>query len=179
MVLDDLIEVVSKLDTQQAIALVDLFPFPEHKATALSVIAQSLAHSDPMKARDLLNRAAELAQGVPDPDRKASAWRSIAVATAIFDVEQALKWAKQIHDPDWRNWTLGDIASVIAKRSVEEAIKIAQQIEDIEERSSALADIAIALAQSDLENALTIAREISDPFYRVQALSEIAQISLR
>lgn len=175
MVLDELIEVLSKIDFQQAIALTDLFAFPERKAVALSVIAQSLTGDNPVKARELLNEAAQLARKVRDPDRQASAWRSICATMALLDIEQALNWARQIHDRDWRNWTLGDIAAIVANSSCDEAIKIAQEIDDLEERSSTLADIAFALASSDFEGALKIAHKIPDAFYRVQALAELAR----
>jgi tetratricopeptide (TPR) repeat protein len=175
MVLDELVEVFSKLDEKQAMALAEMSPFPERKALALSVIAQSLAKKGDTRGKELLDRAAEIVRQIRDPDKQASAWRSVAAAMALFDVEQALNWAKGIRDLDWRDWTLGDISATVADKSVDKALEIAQQINDPEERSSALADIAIALARSDFERAIEIARKIPDPFYRVQALCELAQ----
>jgi len=177
LLLDDLIETLSALDTEQALTLAEMQPFPDRKAVAYGVIAQALlARNEAERAKALLAKAADIARKVKDPDRQASAWRNLATVMACLDAEQALNWARQIRDRDWRDWTFGDIAAVLAERDAETALEVAEQIHDLQERSSALADIAIAIGRTDFSRALSLARQIPDAFYQVQALCQLANL---
>lgn len=177
--LDELVDALAPLDVERALSLVWVFPFPDRKAIALSVIAETLAGKVPRRAEGLLKDALQIARKVKDPDRYASALRGIVTVMAKLDIHEALRLAQSLRDPDWRDWTLGDLAASVAPSDPQKAEEIALQIRDEEERASAFADIVIALALRDFPKAVSLARQIPDAFYRAQALAELMAFLIR
>ena len=168
---------------------VDITPFaPERENPLIARIRQELAQLDDKgKARQLLERALKLAEGIEDPSDRAKALRSIAPELAKMDVavakqlfEQALAMADGIEDEDggWKASTLGHIASELAKVDVEKALQVVEGIEDEHYKAETLGNISPELAKVNVERAVTIADSLDSLIYQVTALIGIARVLL-
>ncbi len=132
--------------------------------TDLLAIASQLFPVDKQTAREAVERAFNLANALFDPQRQSGIFSLIAVATAQYDVDLALKQAEALRTTSEAYWrTVGGIAAIVAKDDLERGLAMMRRIPDkfAPTRCFFLSQTAVDLAHRDLRRALEVARSIS------------------
>ena len=132
----------------------------ERRAQAFGAIAEGMAKAGMVeRAKEVLEQALKVAEGIKDAERRARALAAIAVEMAkagMFD--QSMKVAEGIEDARERAEALREIAGEMAKAGMverakevfDQALKVAKGIENAGWRATALREIAEGMAKAGM-----------------------------
>ncbi len=153
------------------------------RSWALRLIATEWTSIDPARAEDVLEAALDVATGRAPGTAPADIYRdldvrTIAVAWATLNPEQAVAVAGRIYDPAIRAWALREIAAITGDISLHDrAAEAALEVSDPVDRARALREVAVASGNQLLFGEALAALEDVEPVSRAYALSDLAAAS--
>jgi hypothetical protein len=119
----------------------DLAPAEADQATV--AVVRVLARQDPL-------RAADLVEGISEPNQQRNAASQLVNRWARSDPEAAVEWSSQVEDPGLRTQLYMSIMPQWARYDRDAAVSYVQTIEDVAEREAATVNVLLSVREPAL-----------------------------
>lgn len=167
---------VARGQVDRALLIVDQITDPTSRTRALLAVFESIGSLPRGAADELVERALDLARGIPSPRGREAALAAIAGAVAERDEGRALRVCREIEDPERRAAAIRSVVIAVAETAPAHALQLADEVESPVFREEAIAAVAVAMAASDADQALRLARNIPNSQRRGTALGAVVGV---